>query len=95
MPPLDNFYFHCENESSVQAEADSFFPRGKNINSGEREARTTYSAGQIDSETNSVKIDWRVAWKRPAWDLWSEDTSQQEKQEDKENYGESEEFSFF
>lgn len=86
-----------ENESSVEFRPRQIlsFPRGKNINKGEREARTTYSAGQIDSETNSVKIDWRVAWKRPAWDLWSEDTSQQEKQEDKENYGESEEFSFF
>lgn len=62
------------------------FPKAK-TSIAQREARTTYSTGQIDNETNSVKIDWRVAWKRLAWDLWREEgTSQREKLKDKRKW---------
>lgn len=51
----------------------------------EGEAGTADSAGQVDKATNSVKIDWRVAWKGLAGDLWQEDTSKGER--DPKNYG--------
>jgi len=75
------------------------FPEAK-TSIEEREAGTTDCAWQIDSATNSVEIDWKIAWKHPAWDLWrKEDTSHEEKLEDtrgrrRERDRESEEFSF-
>lgn len=43
-----------------------FLPEAKPSIAVSREGGTTYMVGQIDGAANSVKIDWRVAWKHHA-----------------------------